>query len=182
MNILIDLFLAFMRIGGFTFGGGYAMLPMIQKEIVDKKHWATENEVLDYFAMGQVTPGVIAVNTATFIGYKMAGVPGAVCATLGVIFPSIIIISIIAAFLTNFAELPVVIHAFNGIRACVCVLILTSVYNMAKKSVIDIPTLIIFVAVAVSAILKVASPFILVIIAGITGVVIQSAKSGKQVK
>lgn len=182
MNILIDLFLVFMRIGGFTFGGGYAMLPMIQKEIVDKKHWATENEVLDYFAMGQVTPGVIAVNTATFIGYKMAGIKGAVFATLGVIFPSIVIISIIAAFLTNFATLPVVIHAFNGIRACVCVLILTAVYNMAKKSIIDIPTLAIFIAVAILAIFKIASPFILVIIAGVAGAVIQYVVHGKQVK
>src|SRR3712207_9029937 len=99
-----------MKIGGFTFGGGYAMLPMIQKEVVNSKKWATQTEVLDYFAISQVTPGVIAVNTATFIGYRMAGILGGVAATLGVIFPSMIIIAVIAAFLNNFASLPVVIH------------------------------------------------------------------------
>ena len=95
MKILFELFVTFMKIGGFTFGGGYAMLPMIQKEVVNNKKWATDGEVLDYFAISQVTPGVIAVNTATFIGYRLAGVMGGVFATIGVIFPSIIIIAII---------------------------------------------------------------------------------------
>lgn len=182
MSLLIKLFVVFMKIGGFTFGGGYAMLPMIQKEVVERNDWATENEVLDYFAIGQVTPGVIAVNTATFIGYKVAGVMGAIFATLGVIFPSVVIISFIAAFLTNFAHLPIVIHAFNGIRACVCVLILSAVYNMAKKSVIDIPSGIIFVGVAIVAMINVVSPFILVIASGASGVVIQLLKVRRQVK
>ena len=182
MKILIELFISFMRIGGFTFGGGYAMLPLIQKEIVERHGWASQEEVLDYFTIGQITPGVIAVNTATFIGYKKAGVLGGAVATLGVIFPSIVIISIIAAVLTNFAELPVVIHAFNGIRACVCVLILIAVYNMGKKSVVDIFTAIIFVATAVLAILKITSPVILVIVAGLIGVVFQLIKAKKQVK
>ena len=167
LKILVELFTSFMRIGGFTFGGGYAMLPLIQKEIVDRRGWASDEEVLDYFTIGQITPGVIAVNTATFIG---------------VIFPSIVIISIIAAFLTNFADLPVVIHAFNGIRACVCVLILIAVYNMGKKSVIDVFTAIIFVATAVLAILKITSPVILVIAAGLIGVVFQLIKAKRQVK
>ena len=107
MKELADLFLSFCRIGGFTFGGGYAMLPMIQKEIVEQRKWATEEEVMDYFAIGQCTPGVIAVNTATFIGYKRKGVLGGIVATAGVIFPSIIIVTIIAAFLNNFAEIAV---------------------------------------------------------------------------
>ena len=182
MKILIELFISFMRIGGFTFGGGYAMLPLIQKEIVERRGWASEEEVLDYFTIGQITPGVIAVNTATFIGYKKAGVLGGVVATLGVIFPSIVIISIIAAVLTNFAELPVVIHAFNGIRACVCVLILTAVYNMAKKSVIDVFTALIFIATAVLTVLKVTSPVVLVIVAGVVGVLFQLFKAKRQVK
>ena len=182
MKIFLELFMSFMRIGGFTFGGGYAMLPLIQKEIVERRGWASEEEVLDYFTIGQITPGVIAVNTATFIGYKKAGVLGGVVATLGVIFPSIVIISIIAAVLTNFAELPVVIHAFNGIRACVCVLILTAVYNMAKKSVIDVFTALIFIATAVLTVLKVTSPVVLVIVAGVVGVLFQLIKAKGQVK
>lgn len=182
MKILIELFISFMRIGGFTFGGGYAMLPLIQKEIVERRGWASEEEVLDYFTIGQITPGVIAVNTATFIGYKKAGVLGGVVATLGVIFPSIVIISIIAAVLTNFAELPVVIHAFNGIRACVCVLILIAVYNMGKKSVVDVFTALIFIATAVLTVLKVTSPVVLVIVAGVVGVLFQLIKAKRQVK
>ena len=182
MKILIELFISFMRIGGFTFGGGYAMLPLIQKEIVERRGWASEEEVLDYFTIGQITPGVIAVNTATFIGYKKAGVLGGVVATLGVIFPSIVIISIIAAVLTNFAELPVVIHAFNGIRACVCVLILIAVYNMGKKSVVDVFTALILIATAVLTVLKVTSPVVLVIVAGVVGVLFQLIKAKRQVK
>ena len=178
MKILIELFISFMRIGGFTFGGGYAMLPLIQKEIVERRGWASDEEVLDYFTIGQITPGVIAVNTATFIGYKKAGILGGMVATLGVIFPSIVIISIIAAVLTNFAELPVV----NGIRACVCVLILIAVYNMGKKSVVDVFTALIFVATAILAILKITSPVILVIVAGLIGVVFQLIKAKRQVK
>ena len=182
MRILIELFISFMRIGGFTFGGGYAMLPLIQKEIVERRGWASEEEVLDYFTIGQITPGVIAVNTATFIGYKKAGVLGGMVATFGVIFPSIVIISIIAAVLTNFAELPVVIHAFNGIRACVCVLILIAVYNMGKKSVVDVFTALIFIITAILTIMKVTSPVILVIVAGAIGVVFQLIKAKRQVK
>lgn len=182
MRILIELFISFMRIGGFTFGGGYAMLPLIQKEIVERRGWASDEEVLDYFNIGQITPGVIAVNTATFIGYKKAGILGGMVSTLGVIFPSIVIISIIAAVLTNFAELPVVIHAFNGIRACVCVLILIAVYNMGKKSVVDVFTALIFIATAVLTVLKVTSPVVLVIVAGVVGVLFQLIKAKRQVK
>lgn len=99
MKELFDLFWTFAKMGAITFGGGYAMLPIIQKEIVEKKKWATETEVIDYYAVGQCTPGVIAVNTATFIGYKLKGIIGGIVATLGVVFPSLVIIMIIAAFL-----------------------------------------------------------------------------------
>ena len=137
MKELIDLFLTFARIGGLTFGGGYAMLPIIQKEVVEKRKWATEQEVADYYAIGQCTPGVIAVNTATFIGYKNKGILGGIVATLGVVFPSIIIISIIAMFISNFADLEVVKYAFSGIRVCVCVLIINAVIKLGKTSIID---------------------------------------------
>ena len=102
MNLLADLFLTFARIGVCTFGGGYAMLPILQRELVENKQWATEGELADYYAVGQCTPGIIAVNTATFVGRGVAGVAGGVVATLGLVFPSIVIIMVIAAFLKNF--------------------------------------------------------------------------------
>lgn len=147
MNRYLDLFLTFARIGVCTFGGGYAMLPILQREIVERRHWATEEELTDYFAIGQCTPGVIAVNTATFVGSKEAGVAGGIIATLGLVFPSLVIIILIAAFLRNFAHLAVVSHAFAGIRACVCVLIFNSVLKLRKSTVIDTPTLVIFFGV-----------------------------------
>ena len=133
MKLLIKLFFTFARIGGFTFGGGYAMLPMLQKEVVEKYKWVTNDELLDYYAIGQCTPGVIAVNVATFIGQKQKGVPGAIVATLGVVAPSVVIIGVIAAFISGFRDLEVVQWAFSGIRAAVVALILSSVIKISKK-------------------------------------------------
>ena len=115
MKELMDLFLTFAKIGGFTFGGGYAMLPILQREVVEKKGWATEEELMDYYAIGQCTPGVIAVNTATFIGYKFKGITGGIIATLGCVFPSLVIIAIIAACLQTFAQFAVVQFALSGV-------------------------------------------------------------------
>lgn len=181
MKTLLQLFLIFARIGGFTFGGGYAMLPILQKEIVDKKQWATQEELVDYFAIGQCTPGIIAVNTATFIGYKIKGVIGGIVATLGLIAPSIVIITVIAAFISNFQDLQAVQWAFGGIRAAVVALILSSVIKLSKKSVVDIATGIIFVAVTLLSIFTNLSPAIYVIVAGVCGIVIKACKkdSGK---
>ncbi|WP_317855406.1 chromate transporter [Chakrabartyella piscis] len=137
MNILWQLFTSFSRIGAFTFGGGYAMLPLLQQEVVEKRGWSTEDEILDYFAIGQCTPGIIFVNTATFVGYKQKGVLGAIFATLGAITPSIIIVMIISSVLNGFADLPVVQHAFGAIRVVVGVLIYNAVSGMWKKSVVD---------------------------------------------
>ena len=133
-----ELFWTFFKIGAFTFGGGYAMLPMLQKEVVEKRGWASEEELMDYYAIGQCTPGIIAVNTATFVGQKTAGIAGGIIATLGVVFPSLIIITIIAAFIQNFSDLAIVQNAFAGIRVCVCVLILNAVVKLWKKSVVDL--------------------------------------------
>ncbi|MEA4927176.1 MAG: chromate transporter [Candidatus Limiplasma sp.] len=134
MKEYFDLLLSFITIGVMTFGGGYAMLPMLTREIVDKHHWATQDELLDYFAIGQCTPGVIAVNTATFIGYRRKGVPGAIVATAGVVLPSFAIILIIASFLTNFMHIAWIAHAFAGIRIAVCALIASTVWQLAKRS------------------------------------------------
>ncbi|MCI2106928.1 MAG: chromate transporter [Intestinimonas sp.] len=176
MNLYLDLFLTFARVGGLTFGGGYAMLPILQREIVENKHWVTDEELTDYFAIGQCTPGIIAVNTATFTGHRTAGIPGGILATLGVVTPSTIIIGIIAAFLQNFSDLPVVIHAFAGVRACVCALILNSVIKLLKTSVIDKPAAVIYaVALLFSAFLGL-SPILVVLLAGVAGLSIRLIK------
>ena len=179
LRLLGSLFLSFAKVGVLTFGGGYAMLPMLQREIVDAHGWATEEELADYYAIGQCTPGVIAVNTATFIGQKLGGTACAAAATLGVIFPSLVIITVIAAVLRNFAELPVVRNAFAGIRVCVCALILNAVVKLWKKAVVDLPTLIIFLAILALAVFTKLSPVIFVVAAGIAGVLIK-AKGAKK--
>jgi len=135
MKILWELYRAFFTIGALTFGGGYAMLPMLEREIVAKYKWATQEEILNYFAIGQCTPGIIAVNTATFVGYKAAGVPGGILATLGVVSPSLVIIMVIAAVLQHFMEIVWVQNAFAGIRVAVCALIVSSVIKLFKSNV-----------------------------------------------
>ena len=172
MKELLDMFLMFARIGGFTFGGGYAMLPILQKEVVEQKHWATEEELMDYYAIGQCTPGIIAINTATFIGYKIKGLPGAIVATLGVIAPSLVIITIIAAFIQQFAHLAVVQHAFAGIRIAVCALVLQSVWKMAKKGVVDVPTSVILLVTFAAVAFFGVSPVVMVVIAAAAGIII----------
>lgn len=179
MKELLDMFFTFARIGGLTFGGGYAMLPMLQEEVVEKRGWATEDELMDYYAVGQCTPGVIAVNTATFIGYKQKGIPGSIFATAGVISPSILIIGIIAAFIRNFAELAAVKNAFAGIRVCVCVLIFNAVAKLYKKAVIDLPTTVIFVLVFLGSVLFDVSPAVYVLLAGIAGILLKNFSAGK---
>lgn len=138
MNKCLELFLTFSKIGSFTFGGGYSMLPMIQREIVEHKQWATNEDIVNYYAIGQCTPGVIAVNTATFIGCKVAGIPGGIIATLGVVTPSIIIIMIIANLLNFFLGNIFIEKALSGIRATVCALMIYSIWGMLKKSIKDI--------------------------------------------
>ena len=171
MNTLIDLFFTFCRIGGLTFGGGYAMLPMIQKEIVKEKKWATEEEVLDYYAVGQCTPGIIAVNTATFIGYKVQGIIGAIVATLGVVFPSLIIITIIAALLKNFASYAIIQHAFSGIRVVVIALIISAILKLAKTSIKNSITLIIAILAFISVAFVNLSPIYIVVAAACVGLI-----------
>ena len=178
MKELFDLFITFAKMGAITFGGGYAMLPIIHKEVVEKKKWATNDEVVDYYAVGQCTPGVIAVNTATFIGYRLRGIPGAVSATFGVVSPSLVIIMIIAAFLSNFADIEIVQHAFGGIRVAVVALILSSVIKLWKSSVKNYIGVIIAVSAFIfGGILKI-SPVYIVIAAGIVGVLTKSKSEG----
>ena len=137
MNELLSLYATFFRIGGLTFGGGLTMLPMLTHELVEKKGWVTEDELLDYYAVGQCTPGIIAVNTATFVGYKRKGVMGGIFATLGMVSPSLIIVSILAMFLDAWMSNVWVSHAVNGIKIVVCALMLHTVVTMAKKSIVN---------------------------------------------
>ncbi len=171
MNLYADLFLTFAKMGVCTFGGGYAMLPILQREIVEKRRWATDEELSDYYAVGQCTPGIIAVNTATFIGYKYKGWLGGVIATLGVVFPSIVIITLIAAFLTNFADYPVVAHALAGINACVVALIASSVLRLGRTNLTDGVSAVIFVVVLALGFFVGVSPVILIVCAGVVGYV-----------
>ena len=179
MHDYLDLFWTFCRIGGLTFGGGYAMLPMLQKEVVETKKWATEEELMDYYAIGQCTPGVIAVNTATFVGRKIKGLAGSILATLGVVFPSLVIIIAIAAFVNNFADSPIVQNAFAGIRACVCVLILNAVVKLWKKAVVDKPTLLVFAIVFILSVFTNLSPVVYVILAAVAGIILKSLEAKK---
>lgn len=196
MKPYVSLFFTFAKIGVCTFGGGYAMLPILQRELVDNKGWATEEELADYYAVGQCTPGVIAVNTATFVGYNRMGWLGGIVATLGVVFPCLVIIMAIAAFLSNFMHLDVVVHAFNGVRAGVVALILSSVLKLLKTSLVDWKTRIIYVVVLLAGAVGVwapmpggalgqvlgalCSPVFLVMVSGLVGLAIYREKGGKQ--
>lgn len=194
MKQYFQLFFTFSKIGVCTFGGGYAMLPILQRELVENKGWATEEELADYYAVGQCTPGVIAVNTATFVGSRQAGISGGVIATLGLVFPSIVIILIIAAFLQNFMDVQWVVHAFNGIRAGVVAMILSSVIKLCKTSIIDWPTRVIYGVVLILACVGtfvpmptglpgvllgyLCSPVVLVLLSGAAGLWVRAAKGG----
>ncbi len=132
-NRLLKLFFAFFKIGLFTFGGGYAMIPLIQRETVENNHWISDDDILEIFAIAESTPGPIAINSATFIGYKVAGFFGAFCATMGVVLPSFVIILIISFFMREFQDIKAVQYAFNGIRAGVLALVLKAWWTMYKK-------------------------------------------------
>lgn len=171
---LLSLFLTFAKVGVMTFGGGYAMLPILQREVVENKGWATDEELTDYFAIGQCTPGVIAVNTATFIGQKHRGIIGGIVATLGVVFPSLIIIAALAGVITTFSHLAWVQHAFAGIRVCVCVLIFNAVLKLWKGAVKDVWGLVIFLVILALSVFTKLSPIIYVLAAAVAGLLIKN--------
>lgn len=175
MKKYLELFINFAKVGVMTFGGGYAMIPILEREIVEKKGWASNEELMDYYAVAQCTPGIIAVNTATFVGNKLYGIPGGIVATLGLVFPSLVIIMLLAGLLTNFAGLAVVQHAFAGIRVCVCVLIFNSVVKLWKKAVVDKLSLVLCLAVfALSAVLDL-SPVVYVAVCALGGILFTKA-------
>lgn len=176
---LFEIYLTSVKVGAMTFGGGYAMLPILQKEVVEKKAWNTEEEILDYYALAQCLPGIIMVNTLAFVGQKKKGTIGSMASGLGAITPPLIIITIIAALLTAFADVPAVQNAFAGIRVCVCVLIFNSILKLWKSSVVDRKCLGIFIVVALGSLFLDLSPILFVVGAGILGILIQLAGGRK---
>ena len=177
---LVLLFFTFSKIGLMMFGGGYAMLPILQREIVENKGWASDEDLANYFAIGQCTPGVIAVNTATFIGHKKRGALGAIAATLGVVFPSLVIITCLAGLISSFADNPYVQRAFAGIRVCVCALILKSIIKLFKGAVKDAVTLAVFLAViAVSLLFDLSPVLIVIVVAAIAVILVLTGGPGK---
>ncbi len=175
MKRLLELYFTWFRMGIVTFGGGYAMLPLIQREVVEKHHWATEEEILDYYAIGQCTPGIIAVNTATFVGYNQKGVLGGIAATLGVVSPSFLIINIIALFISNFSELVLVQHALKGINVAVCMLMIYAVANLWKKSIKNIAGICIFILALALSVFTGLSTVWMVLLSGVLGVILSKA-------
>ena len=171
MGEFAELFFVFAKIGVCTFGGGYAMLPMLTRELVERKRWVTQDDLADYFAIGQCTPGVIAVNTATFVGYKQKRYMGGLAATLGVIFPTVALIAAVSTVLTNFVDIPQVVSAFTGIRAVVCGLILSATWKLAKGSVVDLLSGALFAAGVAANMLFGMSPALMVLAAGIAGLI-----------
>ena len=173
MKELLNLFWAFARVGAMTFGGGYAMLPILQRELVESRKWVEEEELMDYFAIGQCTPGIIAVNTATFIGQKRAGIIGGIAATAGVVFPSLVIITALAGLISNFSHLGWVKNAFAGIQVCVCVLIFNATMKLLKKAVIDRKTAVLFACVLLGSSLLDVSPVVFVVTSGVLGILLK---------
>lgn len=173
-----ELFAAFFRIGILTFGGGLTMLPMLKYELVEKRNWITEEYLLDCYAIGQCTPGIIAVNTATFVGYKRKGVTGGIVSTLGMVSPSVLIITVVALFLEMLINHPITQHALMGIRGVVCALMLNTVLTLAKKSLVSPITVAICAVAFALALLTEIPTVLLIILAGAAGAVIQKVTGG----
>ncbi|MDR1193225.1 MAG: chromate transporter [Peptococcaceae bacterium] len=180
MSIYPDLFLTFFRVGSLTFGGGYAMLPLIQKEVVEKKRWATTEDIVDYYAVGQCLPGMIAVNTAVLIGYQVGKKRGAAAAAAGLVSPSLIVILAIAALIQNFADLPAVQSAFAGIRVAVCALIVNAVWKIARQGIKDLPALLLGLGALGAAFWLKVSPVPLVILAGLFGLALRGRRGAPE--
>lgn len=171
MNIYCNLFLSFFRIGGLTFGGGLAQLPMLKFEVVQKHHWMEEEELLDIYAIGQCTPGIIAINTATYVGYKKAGIAGGIAATAGMVMPSLIIITLVAAILQAVIDNVWVQHAIMGIRGVVCALMLNTVQTLSKKTLKNRFSFIVAGIALLAAFFTGLPTLVIVIAAAVTGIV-----------
>ena len=174
---LLQIYLKFFKIGAVTFGGGYAMLPILRREIVEKEHWVSEEEIMDFYAIGQSLPGIIAINVGGCIGFQRKKEAGAVAAALGVVSPCLIIITIIAACLSNFQDNVWVHHAMSAVSVCVCALILDSVITMWKKGVKDKFGIVLFAVMLAAMTFTKANPVILVILSAAAGILCKSLRN-----
>ena len=174
-----QLFAAFFKIGLFTFGGGMSMLPMLQRELVESKQWLTEEEILNYFAIGQCTPGIIAVNVATFCGYKRAGLSGAIVSTIGMVCPSWIVITLIAGSVSRFSDIAWIQRAMKGIYVAVAALLARAVFTFGKKIITDLVTAVIAVAAFFAMSVWNVSGILIVLAAGIIGFCAQIIRNGR---
>lgn len=181
-KMLWTLFITFFKIGGFTFGGGYAMIPLIEREMVEGKGWINREDIVDILAVSQSLPGAIAINSATFIGYKIAGIPGAISATLGVILPSVIVITVIASIFVAFKENMIVQKVFAGIRSAVVALIAVAAWNIGKSSIKDAIGLVIAIgAFIASAILDIHAIYI-ILVGIMLGLIIQGINGRRTIQ
>lgn len=179
---LFTIYFAFFKVGAFTFGGGLAMMPMLQKELIEKKQWLTEEELIDYYAVGQSTPGIIAVNVATFVGYKRAGILGGIFGTLGIISPSLIIIMILANLINSISDYPIVQKALTGINVAVAALLTSVIINFAKKTIKNVWNAI-FMLVSFLLIFALKVPSFIVILFGLaTGIILTFIHKKKETK
>lgn len=176
MKSLIEIFYVFAGIGALTFGGGYTMLPLLQKNVATKRDWVTNEEITDYYAVAQCLPGIIAVNTAMLIGHKRRGFPGMLAAALGIVFPSVVVILVIALFIQNFLQYEIVRHAFNGIRVAVLALITDAVIKMWKTGVKDLYGLLIFAVSLLLFTFTTLTPIIPLLAGAVCGIVISERK------
>ncbi|MCF7930352.1 MAG: chromate transporter [Acholeplasmataceae bacterium] len=179
---LLELFLTFLKIGALTFGGGYAMMPIMRKEVVERKQWADDDDILKILVISESTPGVLAVNSATFIGYKIAGFKGSLVATLGVVIPSFIIISLISLFIVQFQQLTWVAYAFRGIQAGVAVLIFKAAIKLSKKIHFDLFAIIILVSSILFALFSEISVIYALMVGAVLGIIYGSLIQLKEVK
>ena len=178
MKEYLELYWAFFRIGGLTFGGGLSMLPMLKYELVEKKKWVSEEQLLDCYAVGQCTPGIIAVNTATYVGYLKKGLAGAIWGTAGMISPSILLITTLCLFLNNFMDNVWVQHALMGIKGVVCALMLNTVISLAKKSLVSPLCVVIGIVATVLAMFTDVPTVLIVVVAAIAGIIYEKIKGG----
>lgn len=179
---LFTIYFAFFKVGAFTFGGGLAMMPMLQKELIEKKQWLTEEELIDYYAVGQSTPGIIAVNVATFVGYKRAGILGGIFGTLGIISPSLIIIMILANLINSISDFPIVQKALTGINVAVAALLTNVIINFAKKTIKNVWNAI-FMLISFLLIFALKVPSFIVILFGLaTGIILTFIHKKKETK
>lgn len=170
MKIYFQIIWTFIKVGALTFGGGYAMLPVLQRETIEKRGWVTEEEAMNYYAVGQVMPGIIMVNTSAFIGHKLKGRLGAIIAGVSATIPSLVIIVAIASLLSGFSDLKIIQYAFAGIRVCVIVLIINSLEKLWKTAIVDRITLIVCASIFSASLFAKVSPVILVICSALFGV------------